>query len=151
MDLVSNFPSLNFLLLSYLSSSPPQIPTRIFFSLLETFSIPQIQQPWQMTQTCAMSYQTCSNVLTSSPMRWGHHTSVTSCYVKVMAYRHDCTHTRLLVTCHVTRVQSYAYKCLRECRWHKCPRMCSRVWVCPCLSGGICHSFRVCVFPQTSE
>lgn len=52
-----------------LSSSPPQIPTRIFSSLLETFSTPHIQQPWQMTRTCAMSCQTCSNAPTSWPMR----------------------------------------------------------------------------------
>lgn len=74
-----------------LSSSPPRIPTRIFSSLLETFSTPHIQQPWQMTRTCAMSCQTCSNVLTSSLMRWEQHTRCNTMlwlYGGIQTWRH---------------------------------------------------------------
>lgn len=71
-----------------------------------------------------------------------------ACYITVMAYRHDCTQafTRHL-SCDVSAVIyiQIRSKCLRECTWHKFPRMRSRVWVCPCSCVGICHSFRVCV------
>lgn len=70
-----------------LSSSPPRTSTRIFSSLLETFSTPHIQQPWQMTRTCAMSCQTCSNALTSWPMRWGQHARCITMVSDLMPHR----------------------------------------------------------------